>query len=47
MDMRTMKSCQAMDHDAMMAAPKCKRLMAKHPDMFNSDGTMKSGMSPQ
>ena len=47
-DMKTMKSCQAMDHDAMMKAEKCKTLMAKHPDMFNSDGTMKSGAtSPQ
>jgi hypothetical protein len=45
MDQKTMKSCQAMDHDAMMQADKCKRLMAKHADMFNSDGTMKSGMS--
>lgn len=40
-DMATMKTCQGMAHDAMMANAKCKAFMAKHPDMFNSDGTMK------
>lgn len=46
MDMKTMKSCQAMDHDAMMKAGKCKTFMSAHPDMFNADGSMKS-MTPQ
>ena len=41
-DMATMKTCQGMAHDAMMADAKCKAFMAKHPDMFNADGTMKS-----
>lgn len=40
-DTATMKSCQAMSHDKMMMARKCKTLMAKHADMFNADGTMK------
>lgn len=41
-DMAMMKTCQGMAHDAMMADAKCKGFMAKHPDMFNPDGTMKS-----
>ncbi len=41
-DMATMKTCQGMAHDAMVADAKCKAFMAKHPDMFNADGTMKS-----
>ena len=44
MDIKTMKSCQAMGHDMMMKKMKCKNLMAKHADMFNKDGTMKSDM---
>ena len=47
MDMKTMKKCSAMAHDAMMANGKCKTFMSGHPDMFNSDGTVKSGMAPQ
>ena len=42
-DAATAKSCQAMPHDAMMKDAKCKAFMAKHSDMFNADGTMKSG----
>jgi len=45
-DKRTMKSCQAMNHDAMMKSSKCKTFMGNHPDMFNADGTMKDGMTP-
>ncbi|MDQ2860549.1 MAG: hypothetical protein M3T55_07475 [Pseudomonadota bacterium] len=46
MDTKTMNSCQAMSHDAMMADTKCKALMASHPDMMNSDGTMKNEPPP-
>jgi hypothetical protein len=41
MDMRTLRQCGAMTHDAMMATPKCQRMMSKHPEMFNADGTVK------
>ena len=44
--MRTMKVCMSMTHDNMMKNMKCKRLMAKHSEMMNSDGTMKNGMMP-
>ena len=45
--MRTMKVCMAMTHDNMMKNMKCKRFMAKHSEMMNSDGTMKNGMMPK
>jgi hypothetical protein len=40
-DMKMMKSCQAMDHDRMMADSKCKAMMDAHPDAMK-DGMMKS-----
>ena len=40
-DMKMMKSCQAMDHDKMMANKGCMKMMKMHPDMMSSDGMMK------
>ena len=41
-DMKMMKSCQAMDHDKMMANKGCMKMMKMHPGMMSSDGAMKS-----
>ena len=41
-DMKMMKSCQAMDHDKMMANKGCMKMMKMHPDMMSSDGMMKN-----
>lgn len=40
-DTKMMKSCQAMDHDAMMKNKGCMKMMKDHPDMMKSDGMMK------
>lgn len=42
-DMKMMKSCSAMGHDAMMKAPGCVKVMKAHPDMMKSGGSMTSG----
>ena len=41
-DMKMMKSCQAMDHDKMMANKGCMKMMKMHPDMMSGGGMMKS-----
>ncbi len=39
-EMKTMKSCQKMSHDAMMKSKKCGAMMKMHPDMMKSDDGM-------
>ena len=41
-DMRKMKSCNAMSHDAMMKNAGCAKMMKAHPDMMKQDDMMKS-----
>ena len=38
--MKTMKSCQKMSHDAMMKKTKCSAMMKMHPDMMKGDDAM-------
>ncbi|WP_277981396.1 hypothetical protein [Sphingomonas phyllosphaerae] len=42
-DMKKMKACNAMSHDAMMKDRKCAALVKAHPDMMKHDDMMKSG----
>ncbi len=41
-DMKMMKSCQAMDHDKMMANKGCIKMMKMHPEMGTADSSMNS-----
>ena len=45
-DMHTMKACQAMSPTAMSSSSRCKAFKNSHPEMFNSDGSMKSDATP-
>jgi hypothetical protein len=42
-DMKMMKSCSAMGHDAMMKAPGCMKLVKAHPEMMKPGGSTTSG----
>lgn len=41
-DMKTMKSCNAMSHDAMMKNKTCMKMAAMHPDAMKDDSMIKS-----
>ncbi len=41
-EMKMMKSCQAMDHDKMMANKGCMKMMKMHPEMTSGDSSMNS-----
>ena len=42
-DMKKVKACNAMSHDAMMKDAGCAKVMKAHPDMMKHDDMMKSG----
>lgn len=45
-DKRMLQRCRSMAAAAVAKDGRCKSLMGAHPELFNTDGTLKAGASP-